>query len=121
MQNQAYASLVCPILEFACCVWDLYQCKHIRQLESVQCHVARFAAVNYYSMNPGCVANMVTLLGWDLLEHRRANHRITMFYQIINNLVSIPVHQQLKIRDSSTCGSASRAFRQLNTNLNYKY
>ena len=27
-------------------------------------------------VNPGCVTNMVTQLGWDLLEHRRTNHRM---------------------------------------------
>ena len=41
MQNQAYTSLVHPILEHACCVWDPYQRKYIKQLESVQCHAAR--------------------------------------------------------------------------------
>ena len=57
-------------------------------------------------MNPGCVANMDTQLGWDQLEHRGAKHRIAMFYKIIDNLASIPVHHQLKVHDSSTRGSA---------------
>ena len=48
-------------------------------------------------MNPGCVTNMVTQLGWDLLEHRRANHRTAMFYEVINNISIIPVHHQLKV------------------------
>ena len=76
MQNQAYTSLVRPILEYACCIWDPHQRKHIKQLESVQRHAARLTTGNYYSMNPGCVTNMVTQLGWDLLEHRRAKHRM---------------------------------------------
>ena len=122
MQNQAYTSLVRPILEYACCVWDPHQRKHIKKLESVQRRAARFTTGNYYSMNHGCVKNIVTQLGWDLLEHRRAKHRITMFYKTINNLANIPVHHQLNIHDSSTCGSASYKFRQLNTKLNcYKY
>ena len=79
---------------------------------------ARFTTGNYYSVKPGCVTNMVTQLGWDLLEHRRAKHRIAMFYKIINNLADIPVHHQLKVSDSSTRGSASHKFRQLNTKLN---
>ena len=32
------------------------------------------------------------LFGWDLLDHRRAKHRIDLFYKIINDVVSIPVH-----------------------------
>ena len=81
----------------------------------MQRHAARFTTGNYLAMNPGCVANMVTQLGWDLLEHRRAKRRITMFYKIINNLANIPVHHQLKVHDSSTRGSASHKFRQMNT------
>ena len=61
-------------------------------------------------MNPRCVTNMATQLGPYLLEHRRAKHRITMLYKIINNLVNIPVHHQLKVHDSSTRGSASHKF-----------
>ena len=56
-------------------------------------------------MNPGCVTYMVTQLGWDLLEHRRAKNRIAMCYKIINNIVNIPVHHQLKVHDSSTLSS----------------
>ena len=110
VRNQAYASLIRPILEYACCVWDPHQHKHIKQLESVQRHGARLTTENYYSMNPGCVTNMVTQLGWDLLEHRRAKHRIAMFHKIINNLANIPVHHQLKVHGSSTHVSASRKF-----------
>ena len=57
-----------------------------------------------------------------LLEHGRAKHRITMFYKIINNLANIPVHHQLKVHDSSTRGSTSHKYKQLNTKLScYKY
>ena len=42
----------------------------------MQRHAAWFTTGNYYSMNTGCVTNMVTQLGWDLLEHRRVKHRM---------------------------------------------
>ena len=137
--DQAYASLVRPILEYACCALDPQQRKHIKQLESVPHRAARFNTGNYCSMKPGCVTNMVTHIGWDLLEHtsdkHRMNpgcvtnmvthigwdlleHRITMFYKIINNLANIPVHHQLKVHNSSTRYSASHIFRQLNTKFN---
>ena len=57
VRNQAYASLVRPTLDYACCVWDPYQRRHIKQLESVQRHAARFTTGNYYSMNHRCVTN----------------------------------------------------------------
>ena len=88
----------------------------------MQRHAARYATGNYYSMNPVCVTNMVNQLGWDLLEHRRAKHRIAMFYKIINNVANIPVHHQLKVHNSSTRGSVYNKFRQFNTKLIcYKY
>ena len=111
-RSLAYISLIRRILEYACCVLDTYQRKHIKRLERVQHHVARFITENYHSENPWCATNMVAQLGWDLLEHRRAKHRITMFHEIILNHANIPVHHQLKEHDSSTCSSASHNFRK---------
>ena len=51
-------------------------------------------------MNPGCVANMVTELGLDLLEHGIVTHKTAMFYEITNN--DIPVHHSLKVVDGCT-------------------
>ena len=116
--NQANTSLVRPILEYVCCVWDSYQCKHIKQLESVQRHAARFPTENYHSMNPWCVANIVIQLSLDLLEHRRAKRRITVLCKIINNLVEMFVLHRLKVSVNSTPGSATHKFRQLNKKLN---
>ena len=48
MQNQTYSSLVRPILEYARCVLDPHQRKHIKKLESVHRHAARFTTGNYY-------------------------------------------------------------------------
>ena len=144
IQYLAYALLIHPILEYACCVLDPYQRKHIEKLESVQRHAAQFTSGNCHSMNPGCVTNMVTQLGCDLLEHRRAKHRmnpgcvtnmvtqlgcdllehrraihrITMFYEIINNLVYIPVHHGFKVHGSSVHRSAAHKIRQFSTKLN---
>ena len=68
------------------------------------------------------VTNMVTQLGWNILEHKKAKHKITMFHKIINNLANIFWHHQLEVCDSSTRGSVSHKFRQLSTKLNcYKY
>ena len=70
VRNQAYTPHVRPMFEYDSCVLDPYERKQIKQLESVQRHAAGFTTGNYYSMIPGCVTNMVTQLGWDLLERR---------------------------------------------------
>ena len=91
-------------------------------VRSVQRHATLLTTGNYHSLNPGCATNMVTQLDWDLLEHRIAKHRITMFHNIINNLVNIPVQHQLKVHDSSTRSSLSHKCTQLSAKLNcYKY
>ena len=108
VRNQVNASR--PILEYACCVWDPCQRRHIKQLESVQHHAARFTTGNYYSMNPECVTNMVTQLGWDQLEHKLG---LGCFIKL-----STILHHQLKVHNSSTRGSASHRFRQLSPKLN---
>ena len=47
---------------------------YVKNVESVQCHTAQFS-----TGNPGCITNMDTQLGQDLLEDRRTIHRTTMF------------------------------------------
>ena len=77
--------------EYILCVQGPCQHKHAHQIECVQRCAPQFAIGNYHSQNRGCVSNMVTQLVWDLLEHRRIRHRITMFYKILNNIVDIAV------------------------------
>ena len=48
-------------------------------------------------MKLGRVANMVTQLGWDLLEHRRAKHRITMLHKILQG-ACLCLHQTAVLR-----------------------
>ena len=75
----------------------------------MQHHAARYTTENYYSMNPGCVTNMVTQLGWDLLEHRRDKHRMNpMKPGCVTNMVTqlgwdLLEHRRAKHRINPGC------------------
>jgi len=45
-----YESLIKPVLEYACVVWDPYLQKDILAVEAVQRHCARFVDNNYASV-----------------------------------------------------------------------
>ena len=77
--------IVRPILEYAAIIWSPFTQSAIYKLESAQRKAARFACNNYYRYSS--VSDMLQLLDWPTLEHRRLEARATMMYKIINNLV----------------------------------
>ncbi len=85
----AYKGLIRPLLEYCACVWDPHHQKYIDQLEMVQRRAARYV-LNQYSRTESVTA-MIDKLGWELLEQRRMNIRLTMFYKIENSLVAVPL------------------------------
>ena len=80
IKQQAYTSLVRPVLEYSCTAWDPYLKKHISALESVQKKAARFVKGNY--QRKASVSNMLQELNWPSLQDRRTAARLTMLYKI---------------------------------------
>ena len=74
------------ILEYSSTVWSPHLLCDINRTEMVQCRSARFVC-NDFSMQNFQVLNN---LNWPLLEQRRIIAKVTMFFKIINNLISIP-------------------------------
>ena len=75
IKNIAYKTLVRPQLEYCSPIWDPYEKGHILLLEKVQRRAARF------------VTNMVSNIGWQSLEERRAIARLTLMYKIVHGVV----------------------------------
>ena len=71
VRSLAYTSLVRPVLEYSSPAWDPTSLEGIDKLEKVQRQVARFVHGNYSERDPGCVARMVSDLGWETLESSR--------------------------------------------------
>ena len=87
-KQTAYFSLVRSAMEYGAAVWDPYLQKDKDKLEKVNRRAARFVANNYEQCSS--VTTILKKLGWQSLEHRRQNQRLTMMYKIVHNLVAVP-------------------------------
>jgi hypothetical protein len=83
-KEMAYKSLVRPLLEYACTVWDPWQIDLIKQLEKVQNRGARFVLKSYRKSDS--VSEMIRQLGWEPLASRRKNARLGNLFKAVNHL-----------------------------------
>jgi hypothetical protein len=91
-KSTCYLTLVRPLLEFACMVWDPHTAQNTQKLEAVQRRPARFVMNNYQQTSS--VTSMLQTLQWPTLAERRARIKATMMYRIVNGLVAIPPTEQ---------------------------
>jgi hypothetical protein len=87
IKEQAYETLVRPLVEYASPVWDHHHQIDIRKLEYVQRRAAIFVLSSQH--NRSSVTAMIKRLGWRSLEDRRRDARLTMLYKIDHELVAI--------------------------------
>ena len=105
-RQTAYISLVRPIMEYGATVWNPYLKKDINRLERVQHQAARFITKDYKSREKGCVTKMLNDLDIPSLETRRKEARLTMMYNVVNELLPAlppsnflqPVEQRRKVK-----------------------
>jgi len=76
--------LVRLILEYACVAWSPYHQCNVHAIEMVQRHAARYALSKFDRY--ASVSDMISLLGWPILESRRNKLRRLMMH---NNLVDV--------------------------------
>jgi len=79
-----YLTLVRPILEFACCVWNPYSSGLICSIESVQKRASRFIA-SEWGRNV-CVTNLCNKLELVPLSVRRHSLSMGIFFKIVRGL-----------------------------------
>ena len=84
MKSTSYSTLVRPLLEYACMVWDQHTAQNIQKLEAVQRRSARFVMNNYQQTSS--LTSMLQTLQWPTLTERRARIKAT----IVNSLVDVP-------------------------------
>ena len=96
-----YKSLIKPILEYTCVVWDPYTEKDILAIESVQRRCARFVYNNYSSYVS--VTNMLQNLNWPPLTHCRNQLKAITMFKIMHQLIDIPTHTILIPAPSNYC------------------
>ena len=85
--ESAYKALMRLQVECCATVWDPWTAEPINKIEMVQCRTALFVLKRYhqtYSMGA-----MLTQLGWETLQVRRAWMRVVLLYKATHQLVAV--------------------------------
>ena len=105
IRETVYKTLVRPVLEYACPVWDPHLQKDKILLERVQRRAARFAANNYQDRRPGSMTKLLRDLKWGTLEQRRNTISLQVFHKCHNHLIDIQFPSNITKGDQRTRGS----------------
>ena len=109
IKQQAYFTLVRPLIEYASTVWDPYTQANIQKLEMVQRRAARY--VMNRQRNTSSVSDMLQRLNWRSLKSRRKDARHCMMFKIDRRLVAISKEPRLQpARRKTTRLQHHRAF-----------
>jgi hypothetical protein len=120
LKEKAYKTLVRPTLEYACSTWDPYQQNNINKLEGVQKRAARYVRNNYNYNSATSVSNIVKDLNWAVLQDRRKNTRLCLFYKIVNNKVKIDPSDKLIPTGRASRAHNGNSFRQQQCSTNIR-
>ena len=118
VKEQAYKSLVRPILEYSQTVWDPYTVTQTQQLESVQRRAARFTMSRY--RRTSSVGAMLAELNWEPLASRRRAARLVFFYKVHYELVAVNMPLELKHHPGPTRTENSLAYYIPATSVDYQ-
>ena len=87
VKDACYTTLVRPLMEYATTAWAPHSAQNCYKPEQVQRRAARFACHRYE--RTASVTAMLNDLKWETLETRCNNQRLTMFYHMQHNMLSI--------------------------------
>jgi hypothetical protein len=69
IKDQCYRTMIRPVMEYACIVWDLITQKDTNKTEMIQRRATRFVLGDYRTTSS--VTSILNSLQWDTLQHRR--------------------------------------------------
>ena len=123
LKEQAYTTTVRPKLEYCSSIWDPHEKKYIKKCEMVQHRAARFVKnIPHRHTGPQpSVTAMVSELGWETLQNRRLNSRLTLLYKVKNSLVEVPTeyHPVPNLnRDPGTRRCHNQQYERITTDVN---
>ncbi|XP_054752468.1 uncharacterized protein LOC129258037 [Lytechinus pictus] len=100
VQVLCYKSLLRPVLEYGCEMWDPFTKDNTRKLEMVQRRYARFTMGDH--RRTSSVTDMLRQLQWPTLEERRAQFKVVMVYRLVNTIADVPKVQYFNQAATST-------------------
>jgi hypothetical protein len=111
LKTNAYNTLVRPQLEYASTVWDPHTTNNITNLEKIQRRAARYVTNRWRKRSS--VGDMIDQLGWQTLQQRREQQRLTTMYKIHHGLVAVNIHHQYAVPATRTTRTSHPAAYQL--------
>ena len=108
IKEQAYFTLVRPLVEYASTVWDPFTQTDINKVEALQKRAARYVATN--QRNISSVTNIIQRLKWRSLANRRKDARHVMLYKMDRELVAINKENRLIPPGRKTRQAHNRSF-----------
>ena len=88
LRELAYTSMCRSTLEYASQIWDPYKVSDQDKIERIQRKAARFVVRDFRRHTS--VTDIMRTLEWEPLTERRKKSRLTLFYQITNDIVAVP-------------------------------
>ena len=80
VKENCYKTLVKPVIEYGCSVWDPHTKDQISNLDKIQKSAARYV-LNDYTFEKGATNTNMNKLGWISLQEQRAKIKVTNFLQ----------------------------------------
>ena len=117
IRETAYKTLVRPQVEYCGAIWDPHTAELTKQVEMVQRRSARFVLRRYHYMSS--VGSMISQLGWETLQVRRAKTRLVLLYKATHQLIAVDCHLYLIPIILPTRQCHSQTYRQISTRTNY--
>ena len=100
MRERCYTTIIIPSEEYASQIWDPHYQADVTKLEKNKKRAARFAT-NNYTMEPGNSQLNLQNLGWQTLEERRLQAKLSTFQKARLNILDLPL-DHLKFKNRQT-------------------
>ena len=117
IKEKCYKTMVQPILDYGCTVWDPHHKNQIENIRKVEKNAARYVT-NDYSYVKGKTDTHMKQLRWKPHQEARAKKKVTTMYKGVNGLLELSIDQfQLKSNAVRTRQSGEQVYNVPRSNI----